>query len=108
MFHFNDSIDPRNPIYISDPPPEGWEYIDTDDYRANLFSFPSDLFVKCQEWQKRELLRKKVLTKGFQYNIEVKVDRALTEAQKERLKWLLEEAAKEIFCEPVITGRIVI
>ena len=109
MFSFENSIDPKNPISASDPPPDGWEFIDAHDYSGALFGFPSDCFTKCVEWQKRELLRKKVLTtEGFQYNIEVKIDRTLTEAQKNRLKWLLENAAKEIFCEPVMTGKIII
>lgn len=107
-FCFKKPVNPEKPLDTSDLPPEGWKFIDSHDYSKALFGYASDDFIKCCEWEKRELLRNKVLMEGFQYNIELKINRTLTKAQNNRLKWLLENAAKEIFCESVMTGKITI
>ena len=57
-FEFRKPVDPKHPLDPSDPPPDGWDTgIDTNDYRKALFGFPSDLFVECREWSKREMER---------------------------------------------------
>ena len=57
-FEFTKPVDPANPLDSSDLPPEGWNTgIDTRNYRAALYGFPSELFVACCEWEKREIAR---------------------------------------------------
>ena len=57
-FDFDRRVNPQNSLDSNDLPPIGWDTdIDTNDYRAALYGFPSDLFVRCCEWEKRELVR---------------------------------------------------
>lgn len=57
-FEFDTKIDTSNSKDPSDLPPEGWDTsIDTRNYSAALFGFPSELFTRCCEWEKRELER---------------------------------------------------
>lgn len=56
-FAFEKPADPENPKDRNDLPPEGWKYIDANDHRQALFSFPSALFIECVEWEVRERAR---------------------------------------------------
>lgn len=57
MFRFTKPVDPKDYQEISDPPPYGWETVDTRDYRKALLGTPTDTFIACLEWEKRELKR---------------------------------------------------
>ncbi len=47
-FCFEKSVDFKNPIDISDPQPDDWKKIDTNDYRHALFGFASCCFTEYQ------------------------------------------------------------
>ncbi len=53
-FIFEEPLDPKNPLDISDLPPEDWSTVDAQDYRKALFGFPSETFTECVEWEKHE------------------------------------------------------
>ena len=55
-FNFCAPADPKNPKDKSDPPPSGWDTMDTSDFRRALWGM-SDLYERCRNWQDRELAR---------------------------------------------------
>ena len=55
-FDFTLPVDANYPLDPLDPPPRGWDQLDTSDFRRALHGF-SSIFQDCCDWEEREKRR---------------------------------------------------